>query len=193
MRTKTLHRARRQRAGVTLLEAVLAVGVMTLAVSLFSTMVVSTSRQRVANHEYPIATEEVRVLLETMRNTAFGDVYALYNSDPDDDPGAAGSAPGHRFAVEGLDALDTSPDGLVGEIFFPTMDLTQQGGGLELREDSEDETLGMPRDLNGDSILDDEDHGLDYVILPIRVEVDWRGRYGDRHLEVYTMLAEFKK
>ena len=185
------NRVRRSRAGLTLLEAVLAIGVMTLAVSLFSTMVVSTSRQRVANHEYPVASEEVRVLLESMRNADFREVFALYNADPADDPGGPGTAPGHRFAVEGLEPLENSPDGLVGEIFFPVTPVLD--GPDELREDMVDDSLGMPRDLNADSMVDDANHSGDYTVLPIRVELDWRGKYGDRHLEVYTMLAEFRK
>jgi hypothetical protein len=164
---------------------------MTIAVSLFSTMVFTTSRQRVANHEYPIATEAVRTLLEGMRNQDFDDVYALYNADPADDPGGPGTAPGHRFAIEGLDPVEGSPDGLIGEVFFPTF--VNAGGQLELREDVVEESLGMPRDLNGDSIVDEVDHAQDYTLLPIRVEVDWEGRYGARHLEIYTMLAEFKQ
>ena len=178
------------RAGVTLLESVIALAVMTVAVSLFSSMVLSTSKQRVLNHEFPTASEAVRVVLERMRNEDFEDVYAMYNSDPLDDPEGAGMAPGHRFAVEGLEPLEGVADGMVGEIRFPTLD---NGGALELREDSEDETLGMPRDLNGDSIVDDVDHSGDYILLPICVVVDWEGRHGPRHIEFFTMFADLRK
>ncbi len=179
------------RAGITLLEAVLAIGVMTVAVGLFSSMVVSTSRQRSSNHEYPVASEAVRTLLEGMRNQEFAQVFAQYNDNPQDDPGGPGSAPGHRFAIEGLDPLPTSPDGFVAEVFFPTF--VPVGETVQLREDVQEASLGMPRDLSGDSIIDAEDHADDYVLLPVRVEVDWSGRYGARHLEIYTMLTEFRK
>lgn len=174
-----------------MLEAVLALAVMTVAVSLFSSMVVTTSRTRVTNHEYPVASEAVRVLLEQMRNQDFTRVFALYNADPTDDPGGAASAPGNRFAIAGLQPLDESPDGFVGEILFPT--LPGVDGMSDLREDMVDARLGMPRDLNGDSIVDGLDHASDYRLLPIRVTVDWRGKYGERRLQFQTMLAEFRK
>lgn len=174
-----------------MLEAVIALAVMTVAVSLFSGMVVSTSRQRVANHEYPIASEAVRTVLEQMRNADFRAVWALYNADPDDDPAGPGTGPGNRFRVRGLDPLEGAPDDLVGTVIFPTLE--NAAGADELREDSQDASLGMPRDLNGDSVTDDADRAGDYILLPVRVQVDWRGRYGDRHIELFTMLAEFKK
>ena len=180
----------RSRAGVTLLESVIALAVMTVAVSLFSSMVVSTSRQRVMNHEFPTASEGVRVVLERMRNEDFDEVYALYNSDPLDDPGGAGSAPGHRFAIPALAALETAPDGLVGEIHFATL---EPAGLLELREDSVNPDIGMPRDLNGDSIVDDQDHADDYILLPVRIVVDWAGQHGARHIEFFTMFADVRK
>ncbi len=63
----------------------------------------------------------------------------------------------------------------------------------ELREDYQDEELSLPRDLNGDSILDSLDHSDDYILLPILIRVKWQGRYGPRVYEVYTMLAEYRK
>ena len=180
----------RSRAGVTLLESVIALAVMTVAVSLFSSMVVSTSRQRVLNHEFPTASEGVRVVLERMRNEDFDQVYAMYNSDPLDDPGGAGSAPGNRFAIPGLVALEEAPDGLVGGIQFPTL---VAGGLLELREDSVSPDIGMPRDLNGDSIVDDQDHADDDILLPVRIEIDWAGQHGPRHIEFFTMFADLRK
>ncbi len=63
----------------------------------------------------------------------------------------------------------------------------------ELREDYQDERLGLPRDLNGDSILDSLDHSEDYILLPILVRIKWEGRHGPRVYEVFSMLAEFKR
>jgi len=61
----------------------------------------------------------------------------------------------------------------------------------ELREDYVDEELGMPRDLNGDSIIDAEDHKEDYILLPMVIRVEWAGRHGPRTYEIHTMLADF--
>jgi hypothetical protein len=63
----------------------------------------------------------------------------------------------------------------------------------ELREDYQDEELGLPRDLNGDSILDSLDHKKDYILLPVLIRVKWQGNTGPRVYEVYTMLADYRK
>ncbi|MFT5285372.1 MAG: type II secretory pathway pseudopilin PulG [Planctomycetota bacterium] len=186
-----LRTKRNSRSGVTLLESVIALAVMMVAVSMYSTMVVSSSRQRVMNHDFPAASQAVRVVLENMRNEELQNIFALYNSDPADDPDGPGTAPGNRFEVSGFKALEESPDGLVGTINFPTF--TNVDGIPELREDDVDEELGMPRDLNGDSIVDDLNHADDYILLPIKVEVDWQGKYGPRHIELFTMFAEIRK
>jgi type II secretory pathway pseudopilin PulG len=78
---------------------------------------------------------------------------------------------------------------------------TSGGGGSgsststtwELREDYQDEGLGLPRDLNGDSILDSLDHSKDYILLPILIRVKWEGENGPRVFEVYTMLSDYRK
>ena len=87
-----------------------------------------------------------------------------------DDPDGLGSAPGHRFAVEGLDPLPTALDGLIGEVHLPGVEVEPRK--WQLREDQVLPALGLPRDLNGDSILDEGDHALDYVPLPVRVTID---------------------
>ena len=195
--------------------------VMLVAVSIFYQMVLSTKRLRLLNHENAVAVEAARAMIERMRNEDFSEVYALYNSDPLDDPLVPGSGPGHRFAVSGLTALESVADGLIGEVQFPEIDVTPAAGGggggmqvggiggiggggaggvaavatpeFELREDSVDDNLGMPRDLNGDSIIDDDDHAEDYLILPVRVRLQWEGVFGPRSLDLYTMIGEFRK
>ena len=62
---------------------------------------------------------------------------------------------------------------------------------FQLREDHEDARLGMPRDLSGDSIVDDLDHGDDYILLPIRILIEWKGTSGPCQLEVFTMLGSY--
>ena len=51
----------------------------------------------------------------------------------------------------------------------------------------------MPRDLSGDSIIDDLDHSQDFIILPLTVRLEWRGSFGPRTYEIQTMLADFIK
>ena len=203
--------ARARRRGTTLIELMVVMSVMLVAVSIFYQMVVSTKRLRTVNHENAVAIEAARAMIERMRNEDFEFVYSLYNEDPTDDPGVPGSAPGYRFAVSGLEPLATSADGLIGEIQFPVQEVAAGGGGLggvqrqgliggaqaitelQLREDFVDENLGMPRDLNGDSMIDDQDHAEDYLILPVRVRLEWEGVFGERTLDLYTMIGEFRR
>lgn len=62
----------------------------------------------------------------------------------------------------------------------------------QVREDFVDARLGMPRDLNGDSVIDAQDHSEDYLILPVRVRMRWQGVFGERTLDLYTMVGEFR-
>lgn len=189
--------------------------VMMVAVSIFYQMVITTARMRAVNHENAIAVEAARAVVESMRNEDFVEIYAVFNEDPADDPGGPGTAVGHRFAVDGLVPIVGSPDGLVGEVMFPDLEvMVQVGGGgtggggliggvvggggvqvpdLQLREDAQDPDLGMPRDLNGDSLVDDEDHADDYILLPVRVRIEWEGMFGNRRFELFTQLGEFRK
>lgn len=241
----------RRRAGVTLLELIVVMAVLTVAVTMFTSMVVHTTRQRGINRENAVASNAARTVVELMRNQEFRDIFALYNADPSDDPGGAGTAPGNVFTVAGLTPLPGDADGLAGEIHLPvivaeeakppstwgttTLDILTLpgldaaleqlglgsgsggsgsggsgsggsgsggggagGGGIEagdytLREDFIDVRLGLPRDLNGDSLIDDLDHAEDYIVLPVHVEVVWRGKFGPRRFSIFTQIASFAK
>ena len=176
---------------MTLIELVLVLGILAMAFGMLTSTIVANARQRSVNRESSIAADGARDLFELILNEDHEDVYALFNADPADDPGGAGTAPGNRFALEGLSPLPTSPGGTVGEIIMPALSPIQ--GEWELREDFVDDDLGMPRDLNGDSMVDDLDHADDYLVLPIRVELVWRGRYGARRMSVSMMLADIRK
>lgn len=186
--------------------------ILVFVVSIFHGMIAAGSGLQETNRQNSIAAEAARVMVENMRNRDFREVYALYNADASDDPGGAGTAPGHRFAVTGLETAPGAPDGMHGEISFPAQeqqDLSGQGGVVEqpvggggaggaaptewrLLETLQDDELGLPRDLNGDSIIDDLDHADDYIILPVRVRVEWEGNHGVRSLELFTMLVDFE-
>ena len=51
----------------------------------------------------------------------------------------------------------------------------------------------MPRDLNADLMIDDQDHARDYVVLPVTVRVAWQGKAGRRSFEMSTMFAKLEK
>ena len=88
--------------------------------------------------------------------------------------------------VTAVAARDNDPDGIIGEVVFPT---EMNGGVLELREDVVDASMGMPRDLNLDGVIDALDHSNDYRILPVVIRVDWESGTRDREFEVRTILG----
>jgi hypothetical protein len=171
-------------------EVVVAMVVMLLAVSIFSSTVVSTARQRNINRERALAADAASGLFEEMRNEDFNRVYALYNADPQDDPNGPGTAPGHLFAIAGLNVIPGSPGGVVGQIIFPELALETSPPTWELRENLNHPQLGMPRDINGDEIVDGLDHRGDYTILPVQIVVNWRGVIGEQHISQFTILTE---
>jgi len=255
----------RGREGFTLIEIGVVLLVMSVALGIFASTVVAGAQQRALNREKALAADAARTVIERMHNEKFGQVFALYNGLPEDDPGGAGTAPGHRFEVRGLTAWPTAADGLQGEVVFPTVEqavavgvepegpptltddelsgvvdyvrsVTDQLGGLLggggpggqlsgslgdsgggtvqvssapdrqrltpgpasdpgwiLREDVELPALGMPRDLNGDNLVDSEDHRGDYVLLPVCVRIRWTGRTGPQELRITTMLTDMTR
>jgi hypothetical protein len=214
------HRSlKRPRAGLTVVEVVVALSVLVVAVSIFCQMLVSTARMRSMNRESLLAADAARVAIERLRNEDFATVWRRYNETPSDDPGGAGTGPGARFAVEGLESVEGAPVGMVGRYVFPTRVIAglqgtglgglQLGGGkaaasdssggegaattYELREDLVDASLGMPRDLDGDNVIDDQDHALDYLILPVRIELEWLSSSGVRRFTITTQLTDFRR
>lgn len=137
-----------------------------------------------SNEESSLAVQSARGVMETMRGSHFSSLLVNYNEDGDDDPGGANTSPGSNFAAPFLDPQRGDVDGLAGEILMP---LTGSG---ELLENQVRPEFGLPMDLNGDGIIDGSDHSSDYTVLPVIVRVDWRGRTGDRSLQVSTLLGE---
>lgn len=108
------------------------------------------------------------------------EVFKDHNESTEDD---SPNAEGPNFRIFGLSPQCQDPDGMVGKFIFPEI-----GGAL--REDINNPVLGMPRDLNGDGVIDSDDHSDDFVILPVLVRIEWKGRKGDRNFELMTFIAE---
>ena len=172
------------RCGFTLLELMIVMSVLLVAFLAMSQALVTSMRLTGVNRESALATDGIRERMEVLEGVEeFSEVFALYNANPNDDPGLPGSAPGSGFAVAGLMPTEGDADGLVGEILFPTI-------GLELREDLEDAGLGMPRDLSGDNFVDRANHAGDYRLLPVLLRLRWNQGGLERSMEVRTLLAD---
>jgi hypothetical protein len=134
------------------------------------------------------ATEAARAAIERIKSESFSQAFRNYNATGVDDPGNPGTAPGANFAVAGLRAAPDDPDGLPGEIIFPT----PAGQPGSLCEDVVDPKIGMPQDLNGDGVIDSVSHAGNYKLLPVRVRVVWQSIDGTiGSVELKTNLANY--
>ena len=175
------------RSGMTLLELMVAFSILFLAVLGFTKVIVFSSTTTGGQREVSIAREAARQTIEMLQAENFEDIFALYNDNPLDDPGGA-TAPGSTIDVPELNSPTDAP-GPVGRISFPTIE--DAVAGLQLREDVQNATLGMPRDLNGDGAVDSLDHADDYALLPVVIRFEWEGKGGRSNLEIKTLLADY--
>lgn len=188
-----MERQHAPRSGVTLVEIAVAMLVFAVASGvMLQTMAAGHGLRGTAQEEW-LATSAAQNVLERIRNEAFRDVVRLYDANPFNDPGGAGTAPGATFDVPGLDPTPGDEDGFVGEVVLPVVNVgTEVAPSWQVREDQGEGLLGLPRDLSGDAVIDASDHAEDYAILPVMVRVRWTGRHGRRELRFFTSLTEMR-
>lgn len=172
--------------GITMLEVTISMALMTASICALLSVMFTSHRVSDSSNDTTIAMNAVYNMIEQMRNYSdFESVYAYYNSNASDDPGGSGTAPGCNFTVSGLTAKSGDSDGRPGKIVFPEATI---GTGLNLAENVSNSQMGMPRDLNGDGVIDAVSHSTDYIMLPVRVEVEWQGSEGDRKVSAHTFF-----
>lgn len=173
-------RARRLERGMSLVETALSMVVLAVACLTALSVLVSSMELDAVNRETKVAFDAARSRIETVRAERFNQVVASFNADPSDDPAGAGTAPGPLFAV--ADLPQTAAGALQGTIVLPV-----DGAGT-VRENLSIPALGMPRDLNGDGVVDGDDHTADAIVLPVLVRVRWNGASGSRESVLSTVL-----
>lgn len=174
-------------AAFSLLEVIIAMSALLIGALGFSQAIYSWSRAADGSRTKTQAFQAARSVIEDLQSRDFDEVFALYNTNPDDDPGGV-VVPGASFTVRGLSPWPGDPDGIVGEVVFPT---AGTGALEELREDAQIPELGMPRDLDADGVVDSDDHANNYRLLPVLVRVRWLGAEGRGEVELKTVLGEF--
>jgi len=177
-----IHTGRSGCRGFTLVELLVVVTIMTLALGEVTRSMLTISKLEPISRESDLALQAAATQIDTMRALPFATLFSRFNSNPADDPGAAGTAPGNSFSVTGLDVRVGDIDGMTGRIEFPV-------AGLELREDVDDVELGLPRDLNLDGMTDALDHANDYAILPVRIVIEWSSNGRDRQIQLMTTMT----
>ena len=176
--------AGREDAGMTLIEIIIGLGVVVIAIIGIMSALVSASRVDEATAEQVRALNACKSAIEQMKQVPFAEAWRRFNSNAADDPGGSGTAPGRNFAVAGLRAQPGDADGLPGQILFPEL-------GGNLCETVVESRMGMPRDLNGSgNPPSDLNVNTTYMILPVRVVVDWQGASGPYHMEMTTFLFQ---
>jgi len=150
-----------------------------------------------ANRETSLAYRAAQRTIERIQGSTFDEVWCLYNEDDADDPTGV-AAPGCGFDIAGLTPIEDDTDGQVGHISFPIS--IGAGPSITLLDDLEDPDFDLATDRPTrvtNSYDDDVDVadavGIDpsrgYLLLPIRVEIEWAGVSGDRSIAIETILA----
>lgn len=175
-----------------MVEFLVAVPLALIAIVLLVSTMTAAAKQRTVHRVNAAVSYEARSVLERMIAIDTSTVWSLYNENPFDDPGGPGTAPGRHFSIPGLKTLASDGDGFVGEVILPAFNVgTPLAPVWALREDAIDGELGLPRDLNGDHVIDSADHANDYRILPVRVRVEWQGELGPRRFELASTLVDY--
>ena len=165
-------------AGLGLIETLVATAILATAILAILSVAGHSIKLDEVNRETALATDAARIRYEQLRALPLMHVLATYNEDPVDDPDGEATAIGPKVIVTRDQA---------GLNFQSVVELPLTPAG-ELREDADRPEMGLPRDLNGDGLIDDADHRDDYVILPVAVRVTWNGTSGPREVLLAGVL-----
>lgn len=160
----------RIRSGFTLIELAIATSILMIGLVAVVSATSKMHSLRKLTRERVLAQNAMRSVAERIHARSYG----LSNSHPDDwvpqlvGAYGPGGSVGDQFDVRGLTAVTGSPS--IGTIQILTDETVD--------DDDIGYELGLPRDLNGDGDTSDTDVTPDARILPIVLEVRWRGQAG---------------
>ena len=181
MRTVAPTLTARKRRGFTLIEVVITSAVLFIGLlAMTSTSwVVHSLRGTYADKQ--VAYQALQGMVE--------DIYAQSEVAREDENGWGPTlaalyqpgAPGATFNVQGLEVWPNEP--AVGTVTLVTDEtLTDADLGVQ---------LGMPRDLDGDGAVNNTDVTASAVLLPVIVQLRWRGEAGNRQLRQSVYLLAY--
>lgn len=188
MNNKAARPARPAAFAFTLIEVQVAIALLLIGLLGLASATTSGMSLMSVNRDMARASEAARVALENIDNgtVPFESLFLAFHADPVtrklgdvELPDELPLLPRH-FDARGLRPVPGDPDGMTGELIFPTVDGVD---GTELREDV------AQRDLNGDGVIDEHNHADDYKLLPVTVRVEWDGKNGPQRLEFVALLT----
>jgi len=169
-------------AGLTLIEIVFAIALMAIAMVGLVSVIIHTTRHNAVMRENMIAMRAAERQLEVLQSTTFDTIFTQF-----------GTAPANTFLVDGL--VPVAANARVGAIWFPTENVAsrppgtfQAPGGVQLLETAARTLIGMDVDMNGNgsidttNILGQASPWNTYGVLPVSIELNWRGIQGTRQL-----------
>lgn len=162
--------------------------VVTVAVYILTSTVAAAVSHSVVKRQRSAAVEGAMNVIERMRALPPQDVFALFNEDSADDPYGEGTGFGPTFEVQGLDGLIDAAgnEAPVGRVMLP-------GDGAILDETFEQPLFGLPRDLDGNLVIEPGNRADSYIVLPVLVRVEWMSRLGPRRFDMATMVVDLAK
>jgi hypothetical protein len=156
---------------MSLIELVIAMAVITIAILGLLSALTSNINLTDSNRELALAINAARSMTETLQDyPTYSQIFSAY------------SGTNASFDVSELSPITGAPNGKPGQIVFP-------GSGGMLLENVTDSNLGMPRSLNGDAVIDGNNHAGDYTILPVTIRIEWQTKTGARKYEIHTILV----
>jgi prepilin-type N-terminal cleavage/methylation domain-containing protein len=195
-----------RQGGFTLIEIIVVTVILSMVSLASLSLTVSSFALESVNREMSDATAVARRVLEEMEALPFEELFARLNSDPTDDPGGAGTAPGNLIQVPAEHV-----GGLLGqEAAVLPISIAASGPveGLRNRRDLDLEIIlptdpagqlietetrpawgNQTWDLDGDGAITGDDKSDQYKILPVVVRVTWNGASGPQALELARILT----
>jgi len=169
------------RAGFSLVDVCLSMALLAIALGILIGSSLSAMKLDQVNASTAMASQALRGMCESRQALPIDEVLDSYwIAEGEQDSTRAPKVA--RLTVRDPLLADEHGTMPVARVRFPLDELG------ELREDLELPELGLPRDLDRDGAIDSEDHRLDFVILPVVLEVEWDGPSGPQLLKLSTVL-----
>jgi len=167
---------RRRTSGVSLIELIIAIGIMSVALFGLISVITFTTRSNMATRENMLAMRGCEKKIEEMMSTVFSSIFSKYK---------VGSSPAEdTFDIPGLIPLPGNTK--VGTVKFavrsgsPDVLLETVTGTLMENLDATGAPVDL--DLDGNGTIDTSDKSAVYKILPVVIEVKWLGVLGNRQM-----------